>query len=170
MRGQRVALDGRYSSWRSITAGMPQGSILGPLFFLFNDLSNGLSSNLELFADDTFFIYLQQKHLHKWLKWRLEMSLNKPQWASSQILLNKFRKWVIFSLKMKRSWHLQLHFYNQGSQWGFWKNSRRIQEQISVYLIQNRKFKLKLKPKLAVQYLANQGITYWPKRVYNPMD
>ena len=99
-----------------------------------------------------------------------KMSLNKPQWASTQILLNKFRKWVIFSLKMKGSWHLQLHFYNQSSQWGFWKNSRTIQEQISVYLIQNRKFKLKLKPKLAVQYLANQGITYWPKRVYNPMD
>ena len=83
MRGQRVVLDGRYSSWRSITAGMTQGSILGPSFFLINDLSNGLSSSLELFADDTFFIYLQQKNLHKWLKWRLEK--NEPQQASMSL-------------------------------------------------------------------------------------
>ena len=54
-RKQRVVLNGQHSSWTNIEAGVPQGSILGPLFFLIyiNDLSDGLTSNPKLFADDT---------------------------------------------------------------------------------------------------------------------
>ena len=55
-RKQRVVLNGQHSSWRDVNAGVPEGSILGPLPFLgyINDLSNGLKSNPKLFADDTF--------------------------------------------------------------------------------------------------------------------
>ena len=54
-RKQRVALNGQFSSWTSIEAGVPQGSILGPLFFLIyvNDLSDDLMTNVKLFANDT---------------------------------------------------------------------------------------------------------------------
>ena len=47
---QRVVLNGQASSWTNV----PQGSILGPLFFFIyiNDLSDDLSSNPKLFADD----------------------------------------------------------------------------------------------------------------------
>ena len=53
-RKQRVVLNGQNSSWKGITSGVPQGSILGPLLFLIyiNDLSDGFSSNCKLFADD----------------------------------------------------------------------------------------------------------------------
>ena len=55
-RKQRVVLNGQNSSWADIKAGVPQGSILGPLFFLLyiNDLTENLDSNPKLFVDDTF--------------------------------------------------------------------------------------------------------------------
>ena len=52
---QRVDLNGQSSSWPSIRAGVPQGSVLGLLFFLtyISDLPEGLTSKVKLFADDT---------------------------------------------------------------------------------------------------------------------
>ena len=53
-RYQRVVLNGQASSRAEFKAGLPQGSILGPLFFLIfiDDLSEILKSTVKLFADD----------------------------------------------------------------------------------------------------------------------
>ena len=54
-RKHKVVLNGQVSTWTSVSAVVPQESILGPLLFLIyiNDLSDNLSSNVKLFADDT---------------------------------------------------------------------------------------------------------------------
>ncbi len=54
---QRVVLNGVSSDLKELTAGFPQGSVLGPLLFLIyiNDICDDLSSDSFLFADDTSF-------------------------------------------------------------------------------------------------------------------
>lgn len=57
-RTQRVVINGQTSSSQNTYAGVPQGSILGPLLFLIyvNDIKDGIVSNIKLFADDTSLV------------------------------------------------------------------------------------------------------------------
>ena len=63
-RRQRVIIPGCKSNWTNIQAGVPQGSILGPLLFLIyymNDIVTDIRSNIRLFADDTS-LYIIVEH------------------------------------------------------------------------------------------------------------
>ena len=93
-RRQRVLVSGSGSSWRPVTSGVPQGTVLGPLLFLIyiNDITDDLSpdTTARLFADDCI-IYrtitqptdrtmLQQdlNHLHLWSqKWQMHFNPKK---------------------------------------------------------------------------------------------
>ena len=96
-RKQRVVLNGQYSSWASVNAGVPQGSILSPLFFLLfiNDLSDNLISNPKLFADDASLFSVVQditlsaknlnddlKKINKWtFQWKMSFNLDPNKQA-----------------------------------------------------------------------------------------
>ena len=117
-RKQGVVLNGQYSSWASVKARVPQGSILGPLFFLMfiNDLSDNLVLNPNLFADDTSLFSVVQditlsannlnddlKKIRK-LEFQWKMGFNPDP--------NKQAQEVIFSRELDKLNHPSLNFNN----------------------------------------------------------
>ena len=117
-RRQRVVLNVQASTWTNITPGVPQGSILGSLLFLIyiNDLSEGLSTNAKLFADDTsLFSVIHDSQtsanvlnkdlemIHNWaFQWKLNFNPDPTKQAQE----------VIFSRKTKKLPHPPLVFNN----------------------------------------------------------
>ena len=79
-RFQRVVLNGQTSNWKNILAGVPQGSILGPLFFLIfiNDIPEGIQSNLKIFADDTSIFSVMKDRISA------SVTLNKDMYLISK--------------------------------------------------------------------------------------
>ena len=52
-RQQQVVLNGKSSEWKYVSAGVPQGSVLGPFFLVnINNLAKSLVSDVRFFADD----------------------------------------------------------------------------------------------------------------------
>ena len=64
---QRVVVDGKRSDAAAVQSGVPQGSVLRPLFFLIfiNDLAEHTSSTVCLFANDCV-MYGQIANVHDW--------------------------------------------------------------------------------------------------------
>ena len=113
---QRVVLNGQHSSWTNVQAGLPQGSILGSLFFLIMthyDLSDGLTSNPKLFADVTSLFSVVQNinstandlnsdliKISYWVfQWKIRFNPDPEKQAQE----------VIFSRKINKTDHPRLY-------------------------------------------------------------
>ena len=117
-RQQKIVLNGQSSSWLDVNAGVPQGSVLGPLLFLIyiNDLPENLVSVSKLFADDTslfstvFDIQKSSEDLnrdlstiHNWaFQWKMVFNPDPNKQATE----------VIFSRKRQNVNHPALCFNN----------------------------------------------------------
>ena len=96
---QRVLLNGQNSTWKGITSGVLQWSILELFLFLIyaNHLSDGLSSNVKLFADDTSLfsavhdVTTTSFDLNSYLGKKLNGLLN-GKWVLSLTQLSQFKK------------------------------------------------------------------------------
>ena len=115
-RHQRVVLNGQESDWMTIKAGVPQGSVLGPLLFLvyINDLTDNISSDMRLFADDSSLFTcvkgISQTH-DKLVKDLQTITAWAYQWKMVfNPDLTKQAIEVIFSCKEKKPVHPELTF------------------------------------------------------------
>ena len=105
-RTQYVEFNGKSSVRSKISCGVPQGSILGPLFFLIyiNDINNvSAALNLILFADDTS-VFMSHKDLD-YLAHTLNLELNKLSiwFKANKLSLNlKKTKYIVFRPSQRR--------------------------------------------------------------------
>ncbi|MCG8048538.1 MAG: reverse transcriptase domain-containing protein [Candidatus Thiodiazotropha endolucinida] len=106
-RKQRVINEGYKSQWDATSAGVPQGSVLGPYLFLLyiNDIVDSIQCNIRLFADDTsLFTVVENNNSIKLLNEDLQ---SIAQWANQWcITLNPVKtKSMLFTRKRNPTQH-----------------------------------------------------------------
>ena len=102
-RRLRVVLNGKSSQEYPVNAGVPQGFILGPTFFLLyiNDLPDDVICNIAIFSDDTTLCLSVIRHLicgNNNLNWLLNLNLIYEKLSTG------VRSGLLISVLRKRSW------------------------------------------------------------------
>ena len=104
-RYQRVTLDGFESNWGHIRAGVPQGSVLGPLLFLvyINDITAVVTSQIRLFADDTtLYITVDNDNVEQSRKLNQDLH-NIKEWADQWLVTFNATKTKTMTASWKHS-------------------------------------------------------------------
>jgi len=106
-RYQRVTINGQHSEWGVINAGVPQGSVLGPLLFLvfINDIVNEVNAcNVRLFADDTC-IFLEVDNREETAVIINENLQKIDSWANKWLINFSAPKTKVLTVSNKRDAH-----------------------------------------------------------------
>ena len=115
-RQQRVVLEGTYSEWQHVTAGVPQGSILGPLLFLvyINDMVNDIQSETFLYADDSLLLDIVESPVESAIKLNADL-VSVANWAKKwDVIMNASKtRSMVFSVKKEKNSHPPLILYNE---------------------------------------------------------
>ena len=98
---QRVVLNGQTSSWELVKSGVPQGSVLGPLFFFIyiNDLTDNLESNCKIFVDDTSL-----ELINNWdFQWKVQFNPDRNKQAQELFFSKKAGTQKLLDLTFNKS-------------------------------------------------------------------
>ena len=103
-RRQCVILSGALSEWASVYAGVPQGSILGPLLFLIfiNDIVKNINSSIRLFADDTSLYIIVENPQTAAITKNLDLG-TISQWALDWLVDFNARKTMSLLVSLKQN-------------------------------------------------------------------
>ena len=111
-RKLRVVINGQTSKCYDINAGVPQGSVLGPLLFLIysNDIVENITSHISLFADDTsLYTTVESSHdidtlnadlntISQWGKqWIMQFNAQKTKYVLFSRKRNRFKCTLLFN-------------------------------------------------------------------------
>ena len=104
-RKQKVLIDGYLSQSRTVTCGVPQGSVLGPILFALyvNDFPRVLQSSKALmYADDTVILFTGSSLETLQYTVSNELLAISMWFRDNQLLLNTDKtKYIIFRSRMK---------------------------------------------------------------------
>ena len=102
-RQQRVVIDGSFSDYQPVKAGVPQGSILAPLIFLvqIDDISQNIISDVHLFVDDIIIIQYVDDPVISANILNSDLSL-LLSWTLKWLMLFNVLKCVVLNISLKR--------------------------------------------------------------------
>ncbi len=112
-RVQRVCVNGKFSGWKSVLSGIPQGSILGPLLFIIyiNDLPEVCDKNSDI------FLYADDAKIYKHIKSFEDHNILQDNITNVQLWMDKWLmelnvdkcKVVSFGRHINENWNYHLN-------------------------------------------------------------